>query len=180
MGTFAYGDSYYGLRAYDQTTGVVEDSAAIGAASSTNTATAVNVIDASANTIQGTSATASAALEVYDAAATITPSASTNSSGTKVREGSATASASASTNASGLRIGESSATASAEAVGQGSGVFSITVAVSFSGQATVSPTINRVRKSPSTVVPVSATAAIGREKWERITNDSNTWTTIAA
>jgi hypothetical protein len=35
MGTFAYGDSYYGLRSYDQTTGAVKDASATVTATST-------------------------------------------------------------------------------------------------------------------------------------------------
>ena len=42
MGTFAYGDSYYGLRSYDQTTGEVKDASA--ALTATSTLPAVNYV----------------------------------------------------------------------------------------------------------------------------------------
>lgn len=47
-------------------------------------------------------------------------------------------------------------------------------------RATATSTIERVRFTTQIVTAESAVVAIGREKWEIITNDSNIWTTIAA
>jgi hypothetical protein len=47
-------------------------------------------------------------------------------------------------------------------------------------EASISATCNRVQRVGGIVSSTSGTATIGREKWELITNNSVTWTQIAA
>ena len=67
----------------------------------------------------------------------------------------------------------SSATARAEAI-------FISNATSQSASTTAFTTVIRVREDTAAVSVTSGTATIGREKWEVIVNDTNTWTQIAA
>ena len=47
-------------------------------------------------------------------------------------------------------------------------------------EATVTATCERIQRSGAAISVTSGTATIGREKWEIIVNDTNTWTEIAA
>jgi hypothetical protein len=47
-------------------------------------------------------------------------------------------------------------------------------------EALVQATCNRVQSTAGALSATSGTATIGREKWELIVNDNNTWTQIAA
>jgi hypothetical protein len=181
MGDFAYGDSYYGLRAFDQTYGVVFDASALATAAATTTASAGYVIEGSANTVQAVSTTASAAVEIIDASASISSSATNTCDGVRVGESAATVSATATNTSSAEVVYLGSSSVSAATTTTASGVFSITVAVSFSGQASV--TINYIRRRKSearTVQGVSGFAATARKKWEPLPISSpNIWTTGA-
>lgn len=197
---FAYGDAVFGYGYYSATK-YIDGAASIAATSATSSPTGTFVIEGTANTIQGTSSTASAAVEVYDglalagasavgstatgvrvqsASATSSASASNSAAGIRIGEGSSVIDATAAFTSAGLRIGEGAATSAATTTTSANAVFSITVSVSFSGQATI-PAVNYIRYLPfsaSTSASASFTAS-GVEKWEPIGTTSTTWATIA-
>jgi hypothetical protein len=74
---------------------------------------------------------------------------------------------------SGATTANSSVTSRAEAV-------YISGAQMSSASTTAFTTVIRVREDTAAVSSTSGTATIGREKWEVIVNDTNTWTQIAA
>jgi len=74
---------------------------------------------------------------------------------------------------SGATTANSSVTSRAEAV-------YISSAQMSSASTTAFTTVIRVREDTAAVSSTSGTATIGREKWEIIVNDTNTWTQIAA
>ena len=52
--------------------------------------------------------------------------------------------------------------------------------VTIQPEALFTSTCNRVQSTSGIVSATSGTATIGREKWELIVNNNNTWTQIAA
>lgn len=177
MGDFAYGDSYYGLRAFDQTYGVVFDVSALAIAAATTTASAGYVIEGSANTVQAVSTTASAAVEIIDAAASVSASATNTANGVRVGESSATVAVAATNTSSAEVIYLGSSAVSARATTSATGVFSITVSVGFSSQSSV--TINYIRRRKSSTDGVNCVVTIlasARKKWEPLSASPNIWT----
>ena len=216
-GTSDYGQSLYGQTLYLDGVATVSASAtpsatcnrvaladsSIAATASVSSPTGEFMIDAAANTIQGTSSVASAAVEVFDGLASGGGSAAGSiASGTRIREASATAAASASntaslqfiTNASGSTAASASVAISYERVRL--------VAPTVNGQCTFTATANydviasstitgaasldnvnwiRERNAESNVVQGTGSFAStnGREKWESITTGSQSWDTIS-
>lgn len=99
--------------------------------------------------------------------------------GERIQQGSATVSATSGKSADSEKIYQGSATSSASATNTCTGAFTVNVNPStIQSQATVSPTIERVRLAVGTLAVKSAVVTIGREKWEVISRSSDTWTTI--
>jgi len=179
-------------------------SASLSASSSVSSPTGEFMVDASANTIQATSATASGAVEVFDGLASGGGSAAgSTASGTRVREVSATSTASSSNSASlqfitnAVASGSASATPSIsyervrEFAPEISGTCTFDASANFTvvNSATVTAlsatdNVNYIRErntSGQTVQGVLAFASVdGREKWERLPYTSTDWSDIAA
>lgn len=101
--------------------------------------------------------------------------------GERIQQGSATVSATSGESADSEKIYQGSATSSASATNTCSGAFTVNVNPStIQSQATVSPTIERVRLAVGTSAVESAVVTIGREKWERIARASTVWEELVA
>lgn len=214
-GTSDYGQSLYGQTLYLDGVATVSATAtpsasanrvriadsSVGAIASVSSPTGEFMIDASANTIQGSATTASAAVEVFDGLASGGGSAvGSTATGTRVREVSAPSSASASATASLQFITNASASVSASASNtaacervrlvskqiDGQSAFSasgnITAVGSASSSGTASIVVDFIRErsvAANTVQTVSTFASVdGREKWEPVSATSMTYDTI--
>jgi hypothetical protein len=204
MGTFAYGDSYYGLRSYDQTTGAVKDaSATVTATSSISTVDWVVNIGSGQITLTATSSTTcsgeSIIIErtdkfaygtglygknVYDQADLQTIVSATSSiasvSGVRVQNGSAISSASSSTTSDSEKIHQGVAVVTALVTTSANAVYTIIGAANVSCSSDITAVPTRIRSGGAVISTTSGTLAIGREKWEVIAPTSTTWTEIAA
>ena len=204
MGTFAYGDSYYGLRSYDQTTGAVKDASAtvtatssispvdwitnIGSGQITLTATSLTTCSGESVILEETDkfsyGTGLYGLNEYDQADLQTIVSATSSiasvSGVRIQTGSAIASASSSTTSDSEKIHQGVVVLTALATTSANAVYTIIGAAnaSCSSDATAIPT--RIRIGGAVISTTSGTLAIGREKWEVIAPTPTTWTEIAA
>ena len=101
--------------------------------------------------------------------------------GSKVNLASAVSSASSSGTslAEQIRQPNASTTANASTTSRAEAIY-ISTAQMSSASTTAFTTVIRVREDTGAVSSTSGTATIGREKWEIIVNDTNTWTQIAA
>jgi len=91
---------------------------------------------------------------------------------------SATSSVSASTSGACERIREVDGQSSAVSTNTATAAFTISASASLSSVATISATCIRRRKSSAAPSVTSVFAAIGREKWEPIGTDTQSWSTI--
>jgi hypothetical protein len=94
--------------------------------------------------------------------------------------GSASASVAASATATAGRTRNAAALVEAEASGTGNGVYSITGAASLTATSSYQISYIRIRNVAVEDAGASTVGTYAREKWEPITNDSTTWTKIAA
>jgi hypothetical protein len=203
MGTFAYGDSYYGLRSYDQTTGAVKDASATATATSsipnvdwlvskggdssitaTSSATAsgeVIVLELSDKFAYGTGLYGSNEYDQADLQTIVSATSSVaNVSGVRVQNGSAISSSSSSTASDSEKVYQGSAISIASASTTAHAVYTIIGVASSSAVSSTTISYIRERNSSALVSTTSGTLTIGREKWEVISPTSTTWTTIAA
>lgn len=214
-GQSTYGDSLYGVTNFVDGVATASPSASnsgsaeviylsdatISASASVSSPTGEFMVDATANTIQGTSSTASAAIEVFDGLASGGGSAvGSTASGTRVREASATSTASLSTTASLQFITNASGSVTASA-GFDAVAFKTTntgalieptaeltssCVIEAVGASTVSASANIViigqytaKGAANTVQTVSTFTSSGREKWEPLADTPEVWTRIA-
>ena len=122
--------------------------------------------------------------------ATVTVTSTTTSSAIRVRIAGALVAGASSITTIGQEVHLGSATASATSTITAAAIKSVVGAGVVTSTATISATCNRVHLASGIVSVTSGTATIGREKWEIIsvtpitwtpeTNDSVTWTQIAA
>ena len=203
MGTYAYSDSAYGLRAYDQTDGVVLDGAATVSSTSSLSVVTEKLKGGSASIAATSSVTASGESIIiersdkvpYGAAVygynrydlndlqTIVSvtSALTVAQADRVRIADASLSATSGGTASGevIKLGAGEASAASTVTAQG--FYTIKGVGIVSVQSAVTINVIRRRKGSAISAGTSGTLTIGREKWEPIpVSTSPTWTIIAA
>ena len=143
-------------------------------------ATAGQVVGERSATVTATSTTSAYAVTVVVGDATLTASATIAAVCNRVRFGSGTPTAVASITVLGFatRGGIASCTPSASLVADSEKIWQGSTVTQ--PEATVTASCERIQRSGAAVSVTSGTATIGREKWEIITNDSVTWTQIAA
>lgn len=202
---FPYGDSYYGLRTFGQSDGTVQDASATVTASVTipNVNWIVNIGSGALSISASSSATAtgeSVIIERTDEYAygsglygiaeytqgdlqtiVVGQSSTASVSGEKILLGSASVSSSSSTTSNSEQIFQSDCLTNSLSSATCTGAFTVNaVPNTIEAQATVTPSIERIRFTTINSSVTSGTASIGREKWERIPRGSETWSVIAA
>ena len=212
-GGYNYGDGYYSATKYVDAVATATASANVTptgnriqpgdasiSASASGTADSVFVIDASAQTIQGTATTASAAVEVFDglasgggsaagstatgirvqnASATASPSATVSADAQRIGEADSSVAASASITAAGLRIGDSASLIEASTSGSVSGVFIVAAQAEVATSLNIDVNYIRLRFVSGSTTITGTMTATAIEKWEPISTDSQTWDTIS-
>ena len=205
MGTFAYGDSYFGLRSYDQSTGVVQDASA--SASATSSASPVNwtiAIGSGPITIGATSTVTASGEGViiertdefsygmgnYGANAytqgdlqieVSSTSAFVNAIGERIHQANATASATSASTADSEQIFQGSITGSATSATTAQGAFTVSAQLNTaSSTSTFTSACIRKRNASGIASSTSAEVTVGREKWEVIARTTTTWTELVA
>lgn len=202
MGTFAYSNSYYGIRSFDQTDGVVEDASGVVSATSSLTADGVKAKGGAASIVAASSLAASGEIIVIERSDKVPYGASlygrnrydlndlqtivsvtsgvTVANGIRIRVGdvsvlSASSGSSASAEIVKLGVAESASQSSVTA----SAVYTIKGSATLAGNSSV--TINYIRRRVGSALSTgtSGTLSIGREKWEPISYTSITWSNVA-
>jgi hypothetical protein len=120
---------------------------------------------------------------VYDQADLQTISSATSvttvANGIRIQKSGGTVTATSGASASAEQIYQGSATVTESSSSSASAVYTIKVAVSLTAASSTSISYIRRRHASGVLSETSAAAAIGREKWEIINNNANTWTTIS-
>jgi len=142
--------------------------------------TASQVVGERSATVTVTSTTSAYAVTVVVGEASLTATVTSAAICNRVRFGSGTPTAVASITVLGFatRGGIASCTPSASLVADSEKIWQGSTVTQ--PEATVTASCERIQRSGAAVSVTSGTATIGREKWEIITNDSVTWTQIAA
>ena len=143
-------------------------------------ATAGQVVGERSATVTATSTTSAYAVTVVVGEASLTATVTSAAICNRVRFGSGTPTAVASITVLGFatRGGIASCTPSASLVADSEKIWQGSTVTQ--PEATVTASCERIQRSGAAISVTSGTATIGREKWEIITNDSVTWTQIAA
>ena len=131
-------------------------------------------------TVSAVASITASSVFIVNGSATATPSATIAAVCNRVRFGSGVPTAVASITVLGYatRGGIASCTPSASLVADSEKIFQGSIVLEALASNTA--TCNRVQSTSGIVSATSGTATIGREKWEIIVNDTNTWTEIAA
>jgi len=200
---FEYGESYYGLRAFGSSAGEVKDaSASLTATSSIGAVNWKIIIDADASMTATSSVTCSAEKFILEESdrytygsglwgrnvfagdanlqTVVTATSSVTASCERIRLSGAVSAGASGIAAIGQEVHLGSATASATTTFTAEAIISVTGSAELTSTAALVAVCNRVQSTSGAVSATSGTATIGREKWETITNNSVTWTQIAA
>ena len=142
--------------------------------------TAAQVVGERSATVTAVASLTSNAVTVVVAEASLTATSTIAAVCNRVRFGSGTPTAVASITVLGFatRGGIASCTPSASLVADSEKIWQGNAVLQ--PEASITATCNRVQSTSGALSATSGTATIGREKWEIITNDSVTWTQIAA
>jgi len=201
MGTFAFGDSYYGLRSFDQTTGVVKDASAVSQTTSSLTSDGVKAKGGAASIVASSAVTASGESIIIERSDKVpwgsglygynrydlndlqtivsVTSTVTIANGNRVRGSDSAVTATSSTTASAETIKLGSIIIPAASGSSVSAVYTIkgSATISVSGSVIIDYVRRRAGSASST--GTSGTLSIGREKWEPIPVTSITWSNVA-
>ena len=203
MGTFAYSDSAYGLRAYDLSYGSVLDGAATASSTSSVSVVAEKLKGGQASITATSSVTASGESIVIERSDKVPYGAAkygynrydlndlqtivsvtsglTVASALRVRivDGSLSATSGGTASGEVIKLGAGEVSAASTIAAQG--FYTIKGAGIVSAQSAVTINVIRRRKGSAISSGTSGTLTIGREKWEPIpVSTSPTWTIIAA